>query len=423
MSRSVLLIALLCACGSEAQDLSALPFLQRTAKDQPPRQRRLACIGLGRVGGHAARDRLLELLRETTGVAERDGPLHLYAAVGLTLRRDPATAVDLLNALSTIDPNDPIGALASESRNEEYFTVDAQIADALLGMGLFGAEEELVEQLRRRHRIRVLIDAYAVLRRHTRKDLPFRYNGSYKDRLADADAWLSWLRATRGEREQKRPFDASNRRFQRRTREMVHDLGTPSVNNQLIAKKVLRRIGIHAIPFLAEALESDNPVGQRHASFVLGEIGRIEAAPVLRAALGLADRDARAQVIDALRKLGDRYAHDRIANQLFDRDPEVRASAADYLGALGGPADIAALNRALSPERADATRTALLCALTRLGDRDADKQLLRVFRDGEQLDREAARGALDAVGAEPLHAVALDRPEKRAAAAKRWRRK
>ena len=423
MMRSILLMALLGACGGEAVDLSALPFLRRTAKGEPPRQRRLACISLGRIGGLAARERLLELLKETTGVAELDGPLHLYAAVGLTLRRDPATAVDLLNALSTIDPNDPIGALGSEERSEEYFTVDAQIADALLGMGLWGAEEELVEQLRRRHRIRVLIDAYAVLRRHTRKDLRFRYNGSYADRLADADAWLAWLRETRWERERKRPFDASNRHFQRRTRDMVHDLGTASVNNQLIAKKVLRRIGIHAIRYLAEALASDNPVGQRHASFVLGEIGRIEAAPVLRAALGLMDRDARAQVIDALRKLGDRQAHDRIANQLGDKDPEVRASAADYLGALGGPADMAGLNRALSTERAEATRTALLCALVRLGDSDADTKLLEVFRDGEQLDRKAAKDALDVVGEEPLDAVALDTPERRAAAAKRWQRK
>ena len=107
MNRSLCLVLLVCACGGEGVDLAAQSLLQRTAKEAPPRERRLACIDLGRVGGVAARDRLLELLTEVTGVAERDGPLHLYAAVGLTLRRDPGTAIDLLNALNRLPASIP----------------------------------------------------------------------------------------------------------------------------------------------------------------------------------------------------------------------------------------------------------------------------------------------------------------------------
>lgn len=365
------------------------------SKAQPPgRKRNLASVALGAVGGPGARDRLLELLAEDTGDKAKDGPTHLYAAAGLTLLRDPGTAIDLLLNLSRINPDDHLAARAAEGATGAYWTIDAQICDALLAMGLWEAEEELVEQMRRRAYVRVLIDAHACLRRHTGLDLPFRYNGSYADRNADADAWIDKLRATREAREQRRPFDATDPRFRTRCDDMIAWLGGTSVNYRYIAEKVVVRLGPYALPFLREALESDNPVAQREAALVMGRIGRREAAPALRAALKLADADARATAIDALRKLGDTAAAPLVQARLGDADAEVRAAAASFLGALGGTVDRAALEKTLANETSPGTVTSILCALLRLGDGSVTPRLGEIFVEGEQPDRVAAHAAL-----------------------------
>lgn len=322
--------------GTPELDRRAAPLIEQTRPDRPALERRRAFLALGRLGGDAARRRLIELLGENTKDPVRDGATHLYAAAGLTLAKDPGAAIDLLLALSQVNPNDNIAALASEERNEEYFTVDAQICDALLSMGLVDVEEDLVEQMRRRHRIRVLIDAYAVLRRHTGHDLPFRYNGSYDDRNADADRWLEWLRKTRPERRAQHPFDAKDPRFIRRCEEVVADLGKESVNNQLIARKVMSRLGYYAVPFLARVLEGDNRMAQRLAALLLGQIGESTGAPALRRALDLEDATTRRNAVQALHRLGDRQATAKVRDLLSDRDAGVRSAAQEFLSEVGG---------------------------------------------------------------------------------------
>ncbi|MHC4548124.1 MAG: HEAT repeat domain-containing protein [Planctomycetota bacterium] len=390
------------------------------ATEAAPREgvRRLACVALGRIGGAEARDRLLEVLHDSRGDPEVYGPRHLYAAVGLTLLRDPGTAIDLLLNLSRINPDDDLAARAAEGETGSYWTIDAQLCDALLSMGLWTAEEELIEQMRRRHYVRVLIDAHAVLRRHTGLALPFRYNGSYADREADAAAWLRRLRETRAERERRRPFDAADPRFRKRFQDMMDWLGGQSVNYRYIAHKVVLRVGRHAVPALTRALASNNPIAQRQAALMLGRIGDRSAAPPLRAALALADADARAEAIDALRKLEDTGAREVVRERLGDADAEVRAAAAHFLGRLGAAADVAPLRQALEQERSPATITALLCALLRRGDRTVVPRLLEIFVHGEQHDREAAQKCLEQAAGRPAPADAGAPEDRRSAAAR-----
>ncbi|MHC4819038.1 MAG: HEAT repeat domain-containing protein, partial [Planctomycetota bacterium] len=371
------------------------PLLAATEADRPERTRRLACFALGRIGGDEARDRLLELLQDRTGDPEQYGPVRLYAAVGLTELNDPGTAIDLLLALSRINPDDNLAARAAEGQTGSYWTIDAQLCDALLGMGFWTAEEELLEQLRRRHYVRVLIDAHAVLRRRTGLALPFRYNGSYADREDDALAWQSKLRETRAERLREKPFEASNERFQRRLADMMDWLGGQAVNYRYIARKVIERVGGYALPALREALASTNPSAQRQAALMMGRIGDPRAAPALRGALKLADADARSEAIDALRKLGDAEARPAVLGLLRDPDAEVRASAAQYLGRLGKPEDVGALQGALEAEGSPATRTRLWAALLRQRHLAAVPRLIEAFVTGEQHDREHAQEALE----------------------------
>jgi len=405
--------------GPEAAARVAEMTAEALAATEPGAPDRLrGCLTLGRIGGDEARDRLLAMLGETSGDPLADGPVHLYAAAGLTLRSDPGTAVDLLLSLSTINPNDNVMALAAEEANSTYFTVDGQICEALLAMGLWDAEEELIGQLRRRDRVRVMIDANALLRRYTGLELPFRYNGAYAARDEDADAWAERLRATRAERRRAHPFDASNAHFQERCAEIVGWLGKMSVNNRLIAQKVVLRLGHAALPQLRASLESDNAVAQRQAALMMGRIGEPEAAPALREALSLRDDDARAETIAALRAIGDRGALAGVRERLTDGDAEVRAAAAAFLGALGEPEqDRERVRAALEAERAPGTRTALLCALLDLGDRTAAEPLLRVFREGEQIERGLALDAIERAAGKRTGATALSTPEERAAAA------
>ena len=373
-----ILILLLAACGDKPpekkpptivgtpdQDKRARPLIEQTWPDRPLHERQQACIALGSLGGNAARQRLVELLTKFTQKPEVDGPVHLYAAAGLTRLNDPGTAVDLLLSLSTMNPNDNIAALASEERSEEYYTIDAQICSALLGMGLLRVEDDLVLQLRRRDRIRVLIDAYAVLRRRTGKDLPFRYNGSYEARNADADRWHAWLTKTRAERAKQRRFDADDALFQLRFQEIVDDLGTDVMNNLLIARKVVARVGGYAVPFLTRALQSDNPTWQREAALMLGRVGAKDAVAELRAAIKLDNARARVNVLDALRLIGDADAGSIAIARLMDKDAGVRAAAARFLGAHGGPEALAPLRDALKKERLRDTRAAIAAALKR----------------------------------------------------------
>jgi len=394
--RRALLILILSACSREAPheaparevaetpelDGRARVLIEQSAAGRPPAQRHKACVELGRLGGNAARDRLLELLAENTRDAAKDGRLHLYAAAGLTLLADPGTAIDLLEALSRINPNDNVAALASEARNEEYVTVDAQLCDALLKMGLWDVEEELVEQLRRRHRIRVLIDAYAVLRRRTGLNLQFRYNGAYADKDADADRWQEALRATRAQRHAKQPFDAEHPRFRERCAQVVGWLGGQSVTHRLMAHKILDDVGLHAVPYLVEELRTDNRIAQRQAAYMLGRLGAKEATGALRDALALDDADARAEAVGALLLLGDKSARTKVLPLLADRDPEVRAAAARYLGRLGEEADKDTLVAGAARETAPAARTALMAAALRLGDRTQVQGLVAIYVEG-----------------------------------------
>jgi len=380
-----------------------------------------ACVDLGELGGERAREALVGILQSPSPEPARDGPMRLYAAVGLTRLADPATAIVLIEALSKVNPNDNIASLASEERNQEYYTVDAQIADALLTLGLWTAEEDLVAQMQRRDRIRVLIDAYAVLRRQTGIDLPYHYNGSYEDRIRQAEAWRAKLRETRAQREKERPFDAGNEQFQKDCRRIVKWLGGKAMNDRLIAHKVLDRVGRYALPFLEEALTSDRGVDQRQAAYMMGRIGHMDAAPALRRALNVKDADARGEVVDALRLVGSKLAFAEVCKAIADEDPEVRAAAARYLGASGNAEANEVLRGAVKAEQRPNARASMLFALLGLGEPGVADDVLEIFVSGDQLEREIAARELARATGRKLAATALDSKEKRSAAAAAFR--
>ncbi|MEM8885237.1 MAG: HEAT repeat domain-containing protein [Planctomycetota bacterium] len=396
------------------------PALQALASDDL-RTRLEACLELGAIGGDEARDTLVGILRAPSPEPQRDGPMRLYAAVGLTRLKDPATAMTLVESLSRVNPNDNIAALSSEEVEGEYYTVDAQLCEALLMLGIWGAEEELCNQLKRKDKIRVFVDAHAILRRHTGLDIPYEYNASYADRERQAEAWRAQLRATRAEREKARPFDGSSEIFKEECRRVVAWLGGWRVNDRLIAYKALVIIGRYAVPFLEEGLASDNRVMRRQAVHMLGRIGHPDGTPALRKALDLEDADARAEAVDGLWKVNDADSVPRVVQLLGDADAEVRAASARYLGRQGGDAGKAALRARLESESRPAVKAWIWMALLRLGEKDALDPVLRAFVESEQVERIAAKEVVELSQGRPLDATGLDEKAERERAVAAYR--
>ncbi len=81
--------------------------------------------------------------------------------------------------------------------------------------------------------------------------------------------------------------------------------------------------------------DGDNP-GRRNAAVdALIHFGK-DAMPALLAERSSCDIDVRKLVVDALAGIGDLQASEPLQEMLDDSDPNVRASAADALGAIGG---------------------------------------------------------------------------------------
>ncbi len=353
----------------------AEPLIEATAKDRDSEVRHLAAVALGKIGGPAARDRLLELLEERNEKDQgAEGWMHLYAAVGLTELADPGTAIRLILNLSEVNPNDSIAARAHQTRSEEYFTIDAQLCEALLRMGLCELEESLVAQLRRKDRIRVGIDAHAALRRSTGLDLPFRYNGSFRTREADADGWLEELRKTREQRRAANPFHAKNAEFRKDMERMLSWLRGTSVRSQLTSKNVLRYLGPVAVPFLIEELSGEGAIGRRHSAWVLGRLKDVRAAEPLMKLLADEDDESRAQGVDALRRLHHKAAAKHVRKLLDDPDPKVRAQAVLFL-----------------------VQTGETSVQESLADKAVLDSIAHLYVHGALADREVARSALATV--------------------------
>ena len=97
----------------------------------------------------------------------------------------------------------------------------------------------------------------------------------------------------------------------------------------------LIRIGNDAVPFLLEALESENMYHRKQATWVLGKMGVDEAAPKIVPLLSDKIRRVRTNAVLALGRIGGRRYVPELIGSLRDEHPGVRGQAAEMLGELG----------------------------------------------------------------------------------------
>ncbi len=152
-----------------------------------------------------------------------------------------------------------------------------------------------------------------------------------------------------------------------------------------------------------EALRDPNPAVRYAAAMAVGDAKCVAALGDLgkMAEVGVGDSDKRvyAAVMYALYRLGDvRHVGD-MAKLLFDKEGEVRSSAAQGMGKMGEPSAIGPLKAVLANEYDEGVKLALVEALAVLGD-TASADLLEAYTKGYFLDlRLAAIPALARSGA------------------------
>jgi len=150
-----------------------------------------------------------------------------------------------------------------------------------------------------------------------------------------------------------------------------------------------------AVPALVEALDDRERDVRSAAARSLGQLGDAEAVEALLGALS-SRRVPRGVVGQAVLALGS-AAVPRLLPLLEHPEPEVRATAAELIGLLGGAGEAEPLAGRLTDSSA-AVRERAALALGRLGAAEAYDQLDRTLGDRAPLVRAAAAEALGLIG-------------------------
>jgi HEAT repeat protein len=132
---------------------------------------------------------------------------------------------------------------------------------------------------------------------------------------------------------------------------------------------------------VAALADGENP-GRRNAAVEVLVRSGAAAVPELLVATRSADVDVRKLVVDALAGIGDARAQERMIELLADPDPNVRAAAADALGAAEAPEATTALLRVARQQDEHASvRHAALRALARSEARLSLRELAPVLAE------------------------------------------
>jgi HEAT repeat protein len=160
---------------------------------------------------------------------------------------------------------------------------------------------------------------------------------------------------------------------------------------------VLRALGRHAVPHLAQALQDEDWRVRRAACKALGEIGDAQAVPHLAQALQDWDRGVCEEACKALGEIGDAQAVPHLAQVLQDWDRGVREEACKALGAIGDAQAIPHLIQALQ-DREWWVCHAACEALGEIGDPQATPYLIQALQDEDSMVRRMACEALGEIG-------------------------
>ena len=160
---------------------------------------------------------------------------------------------------------------------------------------------------------------------------------------------------------------------------------------------VLRALGRHTVPPLAQALQDEDEWVRRAACKALGEIGDAQAVPHLVQVLQDEDDRVRLEACRALGAIGDSQAIPHLIQALQDREWRVCHAACKALGEIGDAQAIPLLVQILQDTEGRVRRMACE-ALGRIGDPQAIPHLIQALQDEDSMVRCVACEALGEIG-------------------------
>jgi HEAT repeat protein len=150
------------------------------------------------------------------------------------------------------------------------------------------------------------------------------------------------------------------------TEEKIRDLLQPTDDEEGWYRKVTALDAGEAVPILAALVDNEAEPSRRRrmAVLILGLLRDARAVPTLARALGSADPLLRGRAAETLGKFGELDAAivERLLASLGDAEPFVRESAAKALGSLRRPEALPALERMSAEDSAQHNREVALQA-------------------------------------------------------------
>jgi hypothetical protein len=173
------------------------------------------------------------------------------------------------------------------------------------------------------------------------------------------------------------------------------DRAAAALTDQVIVQGMVTRLG-----------EPRVPPGEREALVTaVGALAAVSVPMVINAFLAT-PLDLRAPYRAAIRRAGDR-AMEPLQGRLADRNPEVAAAAAEFMGLAGSPQAVALLLPLLR-HRSELVREAALVGLAEAGGREISRPAMPALKDESVVVRAAAARAIG-VGGESASTTVLVR--------------
>ena len=154
--------------------------------------------------------------------------------------------------------------------------------------------------------------------------------------------------------------------------ELTKALEAENTTIQIEAIRSLEKIGdLSAGPAIAPLLNSTDKKVQYEAAEAVGQLRTKEAVrDLVRLAKTSPDKDVRRASLIALAKVPDNGEDRTFLLYLQDKDPQMRAAAAEGLGRAGNKADLKTVQDAFAAEKNESARQSMAFASVLLGDMD-----------------------------------------------------
>jgi HEAT repeat protein len=410
----------------------AIGILSDALKDDNCDVRVSAAEALGRLSGDRVRDALLKGLKDEAvlvrlGAIESLGKLRseLAAKPLIEALSDPdlsvqySAAAQLGQLRGEVVVNSLLGALRDEHEN-----VRRHAAVALGHIGELRATEALIAALKdsdagvrgnaasslgwlgERRSVDALIEAL--------KDEDVQVRSNVADaltRFGEERAFQALIEAFEEEEKAANSFGASVERPIKALMDVLMEAGRDSESRgeaELTAivegsKRVNRRVrffkGWNNLETLTEALKNEDSNVRQSATEFLGQLGGEGSVEALLVALNDPDRNVRHSATYALGRIGSKRAIDALIVALRDKTNPVRWYAALVLGNIGGERSLSALIPALNDGDRHVRKRAAE-ALGRIGGDKAVRALIEAFKDKSNSERWQAAEALGRIGGE-----------------------